>query len=374
MTPLSLLFGTKQFERGINEIPQVVDNFRRNPVGTAWEELAPLPVQALTYSPEAEPAFIGKKGFERLQRAGLAAKAKAFESRFHGNRYEVNPSKSANVWWAMGNPTVNMDRLLKGTDRATAKFKDLINPEEFPELATAYPKLFNMEVDLRKTPYEQRIAASYAPLSKDYNTRAKAILMEEKLRERYIRNHPKIENPNRSLGDKIKMDIKYDDIMSGNYGPRKHLGGMTQDEFKDYYQDHLIKKNSGRMNLTVPDQMTADNPSLDLVESLLHEGQHYIQKEELGRDFLNDYRIYDSDFTDDLFDAWTTAEQKKGRRIYGGALIGDILDQGYVYHMNPYEREAFEASKRDINPQYRESYSRKTEDFRKPTTLKFRRK
>ena len=58
MTPLSLLFGAKQFERGINEIPQTVDNFRKNPVGTAWEELAPLPVQALTYSPEAEAGLL----------------------------------------------------------------------------------------------------------------------------------------------------------------------------------------------------------------------------------------------------------------------------------------------------------------------------
>ena len=40
-----------------------------------------------------------------------------------------------------------------------------------------------------------------------------------------------------------------------------------------------------------------------------------------------------------------------------------IIPDSYRYKMNPYEREVFESSKRDIDPQYRKMYSRKTEEL-----------
>lgn len=371
-----------------------------------------LPFQMLTYSPEAEGAFIGPKGIERLKKAGLGDKMKEFTSRFFGDRAEINPSDAANVWWRMGNPLQKMDEMLK-SDKSSTLLQDIIHPEEFPELFTAYPQLKNMKVDLKPSQYEKALKASYNP-------------------------------PNESdIYDRVNKIYK-----------RLHRDKSVSKDLSDRVHEHVTKKPMpGSMSIAVPEQMNSQYPSQDIIESLLHESQHYIQNADTPRyydsltkaykgedellesnlletiDNLNDYnrqrwgegneyepgpgsaiqsRIEKTDelkpnFNQERFMDWLEDNSSNPRVSYvtkrsgltrdsvengdwededfvniladlreDGINTNDFLkrvegltynvDPAYLYKMNPYEREAFEASKRDIDPQYRNVYKRKTEE------------
>ncbi len=80
----------------------------------------------LLASDDAEAAFIGPKGIERLKKAG--GNMKEFTSRFFGDRAEINPSDAANVWWRMGNPLQKMDEILKSVKSRTL-LQDIIHRE-----------------------------------------------------------------------------------------------------------------------------------------------------------------------------------------------------------------------------------------------------
>ncbi len=276
----------------------------------------------------------------------------------------------------------------------------------------------------------------------------------------------------------MKVDLKpsqYEKALKASYNPpnesgiydrvnkiykRLHRNKSVSKDLSDRVHEHVTKKPMpGSMSIAVPEQMNSQYPSQDIIESLLHESQHYIQNVDTPRSYgsLTDaYRNVDADFElgiresiDNLNDRnkrnWgghaddyeppigspVRAEKTKPTELDRGFdqedfmdwleensnhprveyvknasgvtresiengdwadddfldIIMDIrdgdeglnsvdefldmsdvdklsysLDPAYVYKMNPYEREAFEASRRDIDPQYRKTYKRKTEE------------
>ena len=90
--------------------------------------------------------------------------------------------------------------------------------------------------------------------------------------------------------------------------------------------------------------------------TLLHEIQHFVQKTESGlsgKGFVADYAAKNKATVDRI----GNLENKVGR-----PPIEYPPKSYYIYKMNPYEREAFEASRRDVDPQYRNEFSRKLEE------------
>lgn len=366
-------------------------------VGGILGEVAPLPVQAALYSPEAEAAFIGPKGFARLQKTGMADKAVPFKSRFFGDRWEISPSDAANVFWRMGAPTQVADMLRgkipQGSYQSTlAKFSDFISPEQFPELAAAYPKLFQMPVQVSRSARDKTVKASYR---------------EPKIHEANVPSSFKLsgrlakmwesKNPSPDIGDYLTDDIPVEDISNASkkfdkdfdewykrrFGtseniiptgtPQEYLGGRSFEDFDKYIQQRALDRHPGVMTVNVPDEMNAAYPGSDIAESLLHEAQHFIQREEnvkgTGQTLMGLYEKAGENATAPMYRAvnafvdsklsphWETNKERI-RKL----MEGKIKASGY--RLNPYEREAFEASKRDVDPQYRQDYSRKTEKLR----------
>ena len=138
---------------------------------------------------------------------------------------------------------------------------------------------------------------------------------------------------------------------------------------KDYLERKGVK---GSIELNVPEEYKfLKDPSTQQAENLLHEGQHAIQHIEepntspkLGPtkepSFFDIYKGYDTSLKEHIEGKMDMKPSSKRP---------NTVEKSYLYHMNPYEREAFEASKRDIDPAYRKKYSRKTE-----TILKKKRK
>ena len=387
-----------------------------------------LPFQMLTYSPEAEGAFIGPKGIERLKKAGLGDKMKEFTSRFFGDRAEINPSDAANVWWRMGNPLQKMDEILK-SGKSSTLLQDIIHPEEFPELFTAYPKLKNMKVDLKPSQYEKALKAAYVPPSTlDINFENSQAVANRF--NRYKKNKWRKENP------EPKDQKEYTEWADQAWGSgTEPTGGLDFSSLLRLVKNRMLEKSPGKMSVSVPEQMNSQYPSQDIIESLLHESQHYIQKEELGTDLLDAYNksgrnvsnnvlknysnryndvmhpdfgqipnsefrptgqgleyVKDPDVINDIalrnwIDSLGWREKSRVQGEFSGNFwppsahnyevfrrnnpdlnAPDIFEYRaevpgeYTYKMNPYEREAFEASKRDIDPQYRNIYKRKTEE------------
>jgi hypothetical protein len=332
-----------QVQEGIGSAVKSYDKAKEGNYGEAagivYDTFAPLPLQALTYSKEAEGAFLGPMGYKNLVKAGMENSAKPFQSRFFGNRYEVSPSNAANVWWNIGSPTSKVDAVLaesaekqKQKDSAwdtyskykksipeneaersasqkmtlkgledrwfklpsggmpSMQFKDIVHPEEYPELYMAYPELFEKKVNLFQSDLPTKVSAEYSP--KDF-----------------------------------EMLNKVHDISSFWLNiPRQSSGG-------------------GR----------------DLVESLLHEAQHYIQHKESGLNAEGFLKTYKEDQENRVKDILS-----KG----GGAGLPEQLKQkNWGYRTSPYEREAYEASRRDVDPQYREKYDRKTEILSKVASV-----
>lgn len=353
-------------------------------VGGALGEVAPLPVQAALYSPEAEAAFIGPKGFARLQKAGMADKAKPFQSRFFGDRYEVSPSEAANIFWRMGSPTYAADSIRNKIPKDSyqsvkATFADFIPPEQFPELAAAYPNLFRIPVEVSRSRRDEPLKASYRE-PESYETPAKAYKVANKLQRRWERKNPMPntsdyvsnwdnggEEAYRAATEAWRTRLFGHPDGYASDAPKEYLGGLNYSEFADMMRKRALDRHPGFMTVNVPDQMNAAYPGSEIAESLLHEAQHFIQREEnvkgTGKSLIDLYKTAEQVPAKKIEDA---AMRSKGHTDIDGPAwdrYGD-LKKSYLYNLNPYEREAFEASKRDVNPQYRQDYSRKTEKLR----------
>ena len=434
-----------------------------------------LAATAALASDDAEAAFIGPKGIERLRKLGHDVKT--WPSRFFGERAEINPSDTANVWWRMGAPSMKLDDMIK-SGKTSVLFKDILPEQEFPELAAAYPEIFRTPVKIRPSQWQEEIAASYAPLKTSdiknkYKARSK---VQERLEREYEKTHPEPKRPDprdpkfrvpTPDGKSSMLDFATYNAEKAQHSadwdkwrnqslryPYEKFGIKTHDPvdnvwFANREEDEALKdaitrlrferrrqRSPGIMTLNVPEQGVGDNPSLGFVESLLHEAGHEIQDverppgitsflsrytqpgEDLAKTLVNRAKEkynktgllpegqglkWEEEFEPDemKFRNWLDTLGYKERKLVqpflddlwwpptrnqlenltdklyytenGGSQLVDsmpdfynvdpIVKDLYRYKMNPYEREVFESSKRDIDPQYRKMYSRKTEEL-----------
>lgn len=401
--------------------------------GAAYDTFAPLPVQAALYSPEAEAAFIGPKGMARLKGTEFEKLMKPFISRFFGQRAELNPTDSdlviqammggphaiakaqsvANKEWADKVAARNLREDLEtnpfGPSRAqntirtelfnqdkaklmAEKPKDLVAAdflEHFPALVAAYPELKKVPIHIRSNYYGNEIAKFEPNFSvARSNTYVPFPIITAKVLDKVapypdLQGFVKYSDPINKRGS--YMDYKeYDKAADAVSKKRRaivdaHIANYRKREAKNREQAEL-DANVGKITVSLPDQAIGDYPGLTSYESILHEIQHFIQKQEsglIGRDFLTDYKRPDNKLRSDIV---TAAEKKatdsrgytdvrklnwgQGLKVHSYDNDVSIPDE-YLYKMNPFEREAFEASKRDITPAYRDAYSRITELIKK---------
>lgn len=376
----------KQFASGATkDIGRSVDAVASGDIkkiaGAAYDTFAPLPVQAALYSPEAEAAFIGPKGMARLKGTEFEKLMKPFISRFFGQRAELNPTDSDLVIQAMlGGPHATAkaklaeqkawnkrlgERNLRESGKTTPlsaeiykqdiakimaeKPKELVAAdflEQFPALIAAYPDLKRVPVEVRHG-YAGNEMAKFNPA---YTL-------------------PVLTSIPRNVMNAVFKDMPITERLKR--GPKL---------IEAYVKDMEKRNQVGRITVSLPDQAIGDYPGLTSYESILHEIQHFIQKQESGltaRDFLTDYKSRDNKLRSDIV---TAAERKatdsrgytdvhklnwgQGLKVHSYDNDVSIPDE-YLYKMNPFEREAFEASKRDITPAYRDAYSRITELIKK---------
>ncbi len=379
----------KQFASGATkDIGRSVDAVASGDIkkiaGAAYDTFAPLPVQAALYSPEAEAAFIGPKGMARLKGTEFEKLMKPFISRFFGQRAELNPTDSDLVIQAMlGGPhatakaklaeqkawrEIILDRnhkeILKKVKTTplsaeiykqdiakimAEKPKELVAAdflEQFPALVAAYPDLKRVPVEVKQG-YAGNEMAKFNPAHTPPTTTS----IPPNVMDAVFKDMP--------ITERLKR------------GPKL---------MEAYFKDMKKRNQVGRITVSLPDQAIGDYPGLTSYESILHEIQHFIQKQESGltaRDFLTDYKSRDNKLRSDIV---TAAERKatdsrgytdvhklnwgQGLKVHSYDNDVSIPDE-YLYKMNPFEREAFEASKRDITPAYRDAYSRITELIKK---------
>ena len=407
--------------------------------GTAYDTFAPIPVQAALYSPEAEAAFIGPQGMARLKAAGLGDKMKEFTSRFFGQRAEINPTDTDLVIQAM-----------MGGPHAIAKAKQAEQTAwreahaELVERAKAFPA----SMGLQEAVVKSRAAAPKGLVASDFLEHfPELVTAYPRLKELPIEFYT---SSSRGIGYAGKFDPEYAKSVKYPYGK----GLEAEDAFysamgtKRFEAPPEVRQRGEKVareakkranikaredsltgNITIVGQANSDVPGVDSYNTLLHEIQHFIQREEAGMGkvrgshFLDLYadkegkrltnydRLVDKmndrkeklrkihskqrNLADDKVDAADRIIREKqaaGKLTDDQAskLLNSVINQAnkqdnraytnYVYatnkyqrenlpmhkknweyNMNPFEREAYESARRDIDPAYRKKYSRKTE-------------
>ena len=405
--------------------------------GTAYDTFAPIPVQAALYSPEAEAAFIGPQGMARLKAAGLGDKMKEFTSRFFGQRAEINPTDTDLVIqammggphavakakvddlaaWAKGRSDIlnrrnELETLeeLAGWQRGLAAY-DSRNPApanlvaadfltHFPELVIAYPRLKELPVAPNFT-YNSKHAAKYEP------TRT---IREGKL------TFPGL--------DAEEAFYRANSTSRFDAPPELRLRGEKVNKAARMHAEKrsLEATRTGGIDINLTPNNSAI-PGIDSYDSILHEIQHFIQREEAGMGkehgqlFLDLYRRqkdtqpYNYDrladkmherkgqlrkthmeerrLADDKIDAADRIIREKqaaGKLTDDQAskLLNSVIDQAnkqdsraysnYVYATNKYQREDLPMHEKNwdynMNPFEREAY----ESARRDTDPAYRKK
>ena len=259
--------------------------------GTAYDTFAPIPVQAALYSPEAEAAFIGPQGIARLKAAGLGDKMKEFTSRFFGQRAEINPTDTDLVIQAMmGGPhaiakakqmefeswnTAQKELLKqakaypesKGLQEALARHKaarpkqavaaDFL--EHFPELVIAYPRLKELPINFFDNSIGVRYAGKYDP---DF---AKSV----------------------KVPYGVGLDAEnafYKAMGTQRFGAPAELArrGDKVSRMAKKRANIKAREDSYTGSIDVVGQANADIPGVQSYETILHEIQRFIQREEAG--------------------------------------------------------------------------------------------
>lgn len=319
-----------------------------------------------------------------------------FISRVFGQRAEINPSDAANVWWRLGSITSKMDNLLaekKAISEQLAKqfrssrsltpgelvkrnelinksnktitLPDLMAPEEFPALFAAYPKLRHMAVDI-KTGRQGQIAGEYVPID-DPGT-IKISLPDEMAAA----------TPSADIAETLLHEIQHfiqktESGLSGkrfvtNYGRQ---AGDIADNVKNSLTQRKLDIRYGKGNVyTAMDKATAFRPagkglewradSVQLDDIKLREWMDSLGWREKSR--------VQAEFAGGFWppSAFNYADFKRRNPDLNPpdvSVYNPHVKEFYSYKMNPYEREAFEASRRDIDPQYRASFARKLEEY-----------
>lgn len=363
--------------------------------------------------------FAGPQGIARLKAAGLGDKMKEFTSRFFGQRAEINPTDTDLVIQAMlGGPHAvvkakqaelkawkdkylnlakqavafpNSAGLQEAVAKNTAPPKELVAAdflENFPELVIAYPRLKEVPVDF-------------------YPSIIRGVTYAGKFDPEYVKrvNYP--------YGKGLEAENAFYSAMgTQRFGASPELQFRAARVNKMAQRRAKIKAREDSLtgNITVISLPGYDVPGVDSYNTILHEIQHFIQREEAGlgkkagAEFLDVYRKqkdihpYGYDKLVDKVNATLDSIGLKEKRVLKlleqesklpkdkKEFLLKQLDQldyrrmklldswttkpinttmhtlpTYEYNMNPFEREAYEAAKRDTNPAYRKTYNRKTE-------------
>lgn len=356
--------------------------------GAVAETVGSVPSQLLAYSPEAEAAFIGPKGYANLQKKGLADKATEFASKFFGDRWEISPPLTTNVGWRMGDVNNSMDRVVqeafaadKSAKKAVTTLSDLIPDHMYPDLYAAYPKLRGMPVEIVPRSKEIPLKAEYTPkgMTNPNNDAYTAIKLRDRLDREWRRQNPSPVFSEYTKGLKYRTpeydaaraqyeaDLKAWNIAYtgsergwpewGHEGPPevklRELMNLPEDMktdnlFYDYGKAKELRA-PGKIRVQLSDEMKGDYPGSQLAESLMHEVQHYIQGQEIAGGKTALKPAYD-------------AETMKLTDKLASKIDSDRLLTAKAYHLNPYEREARDAAARDVmGPKDRIKFKRRTE-------------
>lgn len=450
---------SSQFNR---DLPPAIDSIKRDPIkgilSTAYDIAAPVTVQAALYSPEAEAAFIGPQGMKRLQAAGMGDRVKEFTSRFFGQRGEINPTDTDLVIQSMmGGPhsiakakTGEWDVWRRAKEELSSRAKEFPKSlglqealakhsknkpeqlvvadflEHFPELITAYPRLKQVPVNFYDSNIGVRYSGKYDPEATIRNTTALSSV-----------------GAGRKAEDAFYAAMGEERYMAPSDISRRGRKVASMERKRARLKEQGDKRTG---DITIVGQENASIPGLDSYNTLLHEIQHFIQREEagLGRkpgaEFLDLYhsqaktqpynydtlidkvgerkdaverdaiavsekagKAYNSFDSTKLYDAIVSlvkkgklteeqaekvAEMESTRKaISSGGEFNTFLSEvmynkansvqnklksddlpmhskSWDYKMNPFEREAYESARRDTDPGYRNSFTRKTEQLK----------
>ena len=385
--------------------------------------------------------FAGPQGMARLKAAGLGDKMKEFTSRFFGQRAEINPTDTDLVIQAM-----------LGGPHAVAKAKQAEQTAwrgahaELVERAKAFPGSTGLQEAVAKS----KAAAPKGLVASDFLEHfPELVIAYPRLKELPIEFYP---SSTRGIGYAGKFDPEYAKSVrtAGSTGKGREVenafyAAMGTDRYAAnpdlYFRGRKVAKEAKKRanikaredsltgNITIVGQANSDVPGVNSYNTLLHEIQHFIQREEAGMGkvrgshFLDLYadkegkrltnydRLVDKmndrkeelrkihskqrNLADDKIDAADRIirEKQAAGKLTGdqaSKLLNSVINQAnkqdnraytnYVYatnkyqrenlpmhkknweyNMNPFEREAYESARRDIDPAYRKKYSRKTE-------------
>jgi hypothetical protein len=231
-------------------------------------------------------------------------------------------------------------------------------------LVAAYPKLKRVPVEVNKTSGKAgEVAASFdATHMTPYD-----ITASNKVSQAFDAANPM------PLSKDFTVDGKWDKVAQQEaYAAwQKRKNSMMS----EYFKRSDAERNTGKMTLNLPETTAASRPTLDQYNSVLHEIQHFIQKEESGKSgvgFIEAYTRENRNRENFLKFALnnkatrakiTGAEHKLSGYEWNPSSGKDTPSKYFVYKQNPYEREAYESAERDINPQYRETFMRKLQEF-----------